>query len=384
MTMRVLRCLAVAGWLLAASAHAAAQGYAELAAAIRAGDTATVKSLLAAGVSPSRTDGRGSAPILIAASRGQIETVRELLARGADPNPRFAAYYDATPLMLAVGSRDAAMARLLLEGGAKVDLVDRNGDPALNWACFYGDLPLVELLLQHRADASLVGHGNALEVSMRRGHQPLVERLVDYLKLRITPAPLDQRLIDAIDAADAGAAKAALVDGASPNAMDGSGRPLLARAARLGNAEIVVLLLATGADANAADRIGFTPLFEAARDGRLDAARELLLRGADPRRAAKANGIGMTALHAAAAASPAQADLLRLLVRAGAGVDARDAEQATALMWAVNADPAAAITLVELGADPDLLPKEGDSPRAIATQREMKALLAAMQRAKPR
>jgi len=368
----------------AASTLALAQGYAELATAIRDGDGARVQALLAAGVSPSRTDGRGSAPILIAASRGQHEIARALLARGAEPDPRLAAYYDATPLMLAINNRDLAMAQLLLEGGAKVDAVDRNGDPALNWACFYGDLPAVELLLQHRANATLVGHGSALEVAMRRGHQPLVERLVDYLKLRVTPNALDQRLIDAIDARDAGAAKAALAAGANPNAQDGSGRPLLARAARSGPSELVAILVATGADVNAADRIGFTPLFEAARDGRLEAARELLQRGADPNRAARPNGLAMTPLHAAAAANPAQAELLRLLVRAGARIDARDSEAATPLLWAINGDAAAALLLVELGADPDLAPKEGETPRTIATQRDMKDLLAAMQRAKPR
>jgi ankyrin repeat protein len=376
-------------WLLALAVTSAAQaqtpGYAELAAALRAGDTAAVQALLAAGVSPSVSDGKGAAPLLMAASRGQHANARALLAAGANPDPRLASYDDATPLMLAINNRDLPMAQLLLDGGAQVDLVDRHGDPALNWACFYGDLPAVELLLQHHANAALVGHGSALEVAMRRGHQAVVERLVDHLKVRSVPATLDQPLITAIDHADVAATKAALEAGANPNALDATGRPLLGRAARGRSAEIVALLLATGADPNAADRIGFTPLFEAARDGRLDNVRELLLRGADANRTARACGLGMTALHAAASAHPVNPDtpaLMRLLVRAGARVDARDAEQATPLMWAVNADTAAAITLVELGADPDLVPAEGSSPRATATDRELKDLLAAMQRAK--
>jgi len=199
--------------------------------------------------------------------------------------------------MLAVNNRDLAMTQLLLESGAKVNLVDSNGDPALNWACFYGDLAAVQLLLQHGADATPVGHGNALEVAMRRGHQPLVERLVDHLKLRLVPAAADQRLIAAIDTGDAAAAKAALAAGANANALDAAGRPLLARA--------------------------------------------------------------------------------------GAKLDARDSEQATPLLWAINGDAAAAQVLVELGADPDLPPQAGESPRKIAMQREMKDLLAAMQRLKP-
>jgi len=369
-------CLALVLALSAFAAHAA--GYAELAAAIRAGDAGSVQALLETGVSANATDGTGAAPLLMAVSRGQHENTRALLAHGADPDARLASFYNATPLMLAVNSRDVAMATLLLEHGAHVNLTDSNGDPALNWACFYGDLPAVELLLAHDADATLVGHGSALDVAMRRGHQALVARLVAHLKIGVTPAPEDQRLIDAIDRGDAVAAKAALVAGASPNALDASGRPLLGRAARGASTEIVALMLATGAQPNAADRIGFTPLFEAARDGRLDNARELLRHGADPNHRAKANGIAMAPLHAAAAARPPLPAMLRLLVRAGARVDARDAEQATPLMWAINADAQAAITLLELGANPDLVPADGASPRAIATRREMKDVLAAM------
>lgn len=363
---------------------AGAEGYADLAAAIRAGDAARVSQMLASGVPAGQGEGKGAAPLLIAASRGHHEIARMLLAAGAAPDPRLASFFDATPLMLAVNNRDLPMARLLLEAGADVNRVDRNGDPALNWACFYGDLAAVELLLQFKADATISGHGNALEVSMRRGHQPLVERLVDVLKLRLTPAPPDQRLIDAIDAGDVAAAKSALEAGANPDALDGTGRPVLARAARRAPAELVAVLLAVGANPNAADRIGFTPLIEAARDGRIDATRELLRRGADVNRRAAPNGLAMTALHAAAAASPAQPEMLRLLVKSGARIDALDAERATPLAWAINADEAAALTLVDLGADPDIAPKDGDSPRRVADQRQMEKLLAAMERSRPR
>jgi len=363
---------------------ARADGYAGLAAAIRAGDAAKVSQLLGSGVPAGESDGKGSAPLLIAASRGQHEIARALLSAGAPPNPRLASYLDATPLMLAINNRDLAMARLLLEAGAAVNLVDRNGDPALNWACFYGDLAAVDLLLQFKADATISGHGSALEVSMRRGHQALVERLTDALGLRLTPAPMDQRLIDAIDAGDVAAAKAALEAGANANALDATGRPLLARASRSAPAELVAVLLAIGANPNAADRIGFTPLFEAARDGRIDAARELLQRGADAKRRAAPAGLGMTPLHAAAAASPARPEMLRLRVKSGANVDALDAEHATPLAWAINADQAAALTLVDLGADPDIAPQDGDSPRRVAAERQLEKLLTAMDSRKPR
>jgi hypothetical protein len=75
--------------------------------------------------------------------------------------------------------------------------------------------------------------------------------------------------------------------------------------------------------------------------------------------------------------------VLRLLVGAGAPLNAKDKEGATPLLWAVNADVVAAITLVDLGADPDLPAQDGSSPRKAAAARELKELQAAMQRRKP-
>ena len=68
----------------------------------------------------------------------------------------------------------------------------------------------------------------------------------------------------------------------------------------------------------------------------------------------------------------------------GANVNALDAERATPLAWAINADEAAALTLVDLGADPDIAPKDGDSPRRVAADRQMEKLLAAMDSRRPR
>ncbi len=359
---------------------ARAAGYAELAAAIRAGDEAQVTQLLQAGVDASSTGGTaGAAPLLIAASRGQHAIARRLLAAGAATDPRYAAYYDATPLMLAVNNRDRDMVRLLLDAGAQVNLVDRNGDPALNWATFYGDLVLADLLLERGADPTLSGHGNALEVAMRRGHQVLVERYLDHLKRRHPLSPAEADAVAAIDRDDAAALQAALARGVAPGFADATGRPALARAARGGRLATLRVLLAAGAPVDATDPLGFTALFEAARDNQPEAARLLLDAGADPNRVARHNGLGMTPMHAAA--STAQAAMIRLLAARGAALDTRDDEGATALGWAINAaTPQAALALAELGADPDIAPRDGQSPRQIARDRGLAELLAAMRR----
>lgn len=373
-------CMKIAWSLLlllgGATAHAA--GYPELAAAIRANDTAAVRSLLAGGVSANDKPADKSAPLVIAVVGKQPEIVQALLDAGADPDTRHPAYYNATVLMLAVNNRDEAMVRLLLDAGADPNLVDKAGDSALNWTTFYGDAAIAEVLLAHHIDATMSGHGNALEVAIRRGHQALVERYTDYMKLRADVAPRDAALFTAVQAGDVAAAKRALAAGASVDARDGTRRGALGAAARRGDAAMVAALLDAGAPIDAVDPIGFTPLMEAARDGKADVVALLLDRGADAKHRATANGLELTALHLAAAAG--QAGTVKLLVQRGAPIDALDSELATPLQWATNQQPAIAVLLVDLGANADLAPKEGDSPRKIAQERKMIDLLEALQR----
>jgi ankyrin repeat protein len=355
--------------------------YTDLANAIRAGDKAQVQALLAGGLSPMAAGEQNqSPPLVIAVVTKNHEIVKMLLAKGANPDARHATYYNATSLMLAVNGRDLEMARLLLEAGADVNLTDKLGDSALNWATFYGDEPIAGLLLAHRIDATLYGHGNALDVAMRRGHQKLVERYVDYLGRRQPVTPKDQALQRAVAAGTPDGVKAALAAGANVNANDSTGRPMLGLAARNGDAAVAAALLDAGARPDAPDPIGFTPLIEAARDGKLEVAQLLLARGANARQRSAANGLELTALHLAAAGG--QRSLVELLVARGADINARDIEGATPLLWATNQQPEMAVLLVKLGADPDIAPKEGDAPRVIAEKRKMAALLEAMKPAR--
>jgi ankyrin repeat protein len=379
--MTFTRTLSAALALCAAIAVPAwADSYDKLATAIKAGDAAQVKALLDAGLSPMVAGAPAqSPPLVLAVVTKQHAIARQLLAKGASPDARHATYYNATALMLAVNNRDQEMTRLLLDAGAKVNLTDKANDSALNWATFYGDAAIAEMLLAHKIDATLFGHGNALDVAMRRGHQQLVERYVDYLGRRQPVSARDQAMFNAVAGGNADAFKAALAGGARVNATDSTGRSALGLAARRGDLAMARALLDAGADIDVRDPIGFTPLMEAARDGKADVAAMLLDRKADLRRRAGANGLELTALHLATAAG--QQELVKLLVTRGADIDARDSELATPLLWAINQQPEVAVLLLKLGANPDIAPKEGDSPRVIATKRKMTAILEAMPKA---
>lgn len=357
-----------------------ADTYDKLAAAIKAGDGAQVKALLDAGLSPAVAGtATQSPPLVLAVVTKQHGIARQLIASGAAPDARHATYYNATALMLAVNNRDQEMVKLLLQAGANVNLTDKAGDSALNWATFYGDAAIAELLLAHKIDATLFGHGNALDVAMRRGHQQLVERYVDYLGKRRSVTPEYRRLFDAVAASDSAALKAALANGADVRATDPTGRSALGLAARRGDVAMVRALLDAGADIDAPDPIGFTPLMEAARDGKAEVAMLLLERKADLRKRAGANGLELTALHLATASG--QKELVNLLVARGADINARDSELATPLLWAINQQPEVAVLLVKLGANPDIAPKEGDSPRTIAEKRKLTPVLEVLRKA---
>jgi ankyrin repeat protein len=146
-------------------------------------------------------------------------------------------------------------------------------------------------------------------------------------------AQTDTPVADAAQAGNRAAVLALLEQGAEVSAAQGDGMTALHWAAKLGDAELVDLLLLAGANIQAKTRIdATTPLLLAAEAGNAGVIRALLAAGAD---AQIADVNGTTALMLAAGAG--QADAVRLLVTHGAEIDARDlAMERTALMFAAG------------------------------------------------
>lgn len=64
-----------------------------------------------------------------------------------------------------------AIAQELLARGADINALDKHQDNALNWAVYFGQQPLVELLLAHQANFNQVGQqtqDNALDIARRQ------------------------------------------------------------------------------------------------------------------------------------------------------------------------------------------------------------------------
>ena len=329
-----------------------------------------------------------------AAMRGDREAVRTALARKADVN---AAQVDGTTaLHWAVERDDVELAELLLIAGAQVGARTREGVTPLRLAAINGNARMLGRLIKSGADPNA----------------PL------------TPAR-DTALMLAARTGKTDAIRLLLEAGADINAQEiWGGTTALMWAVAEGHAEAARLLASAGADVNArshyvaaANGRGFegrtpsasrteekveefasgwlTPLMFAARDGGLELARILVGAGADVDAVA---GDGKTAL--ALAIFNGNHDVASFLVDHKADVNNADAQRFTPLFWAVDrrnmetapnfpwmvtADTMPLIrTLLDAGANPNALVnntprgrmREG-SPRIVFATALMRAAFAA-------
>lgn len=125
-------------------------------------------------------------------------------------------------------------------------------------------------------------------------------------------------------------------------------------AVQAGEAALVEELLKAGADPNRKNDLGVTPIF-LARSATI--AKALLAAGAN---AVALDESGGQAIHGAAGTG--QAEVVRLLVKAGADVNARDGLEMTPLHWAKGL--VTVKTLLELGAERNARASTGETPLA--------------------
>lgn len=133
----------------------------------------------------------GESPLHVAAWRGQAAVVAALLAQGADVNIVDTVYSQTTPLHEAVRAGYRDVVKILINGGALVDLQDASGDTPLHWyagravasppvVAGVGSLsPCLPLCLLPRA--------------CRRGDQGIAELLLDADPDKATPSILNYK-----------------------------------------------------------------------------------------------------------------------------------------------------------------------------------------------
>ena len=110
---------------------------------------------------------------------GQPEAVRLLIAKGAAVDATAANPMKVTPLHSAASARNLEAARALLEHGAPVNARQHGGWVPIHAAAQNGDRPMVELLLQYKADSKLANDEGKTPAAVARekGHAEIAALL---------------------------------------------------------------------------------------------------------------------------------------------------------------------------------------------------------------
>ena len=113
----------------------------------------------------------GFTPLSLAAYFGNEDVVRNLLLSGADPNIPSKNGFSVYPIHSAVASNYTMIAKMLLEAGADINVVQQSGATPLHSAAHNGNIELLIVLLEAGAivDAKMEDGKTAADKAFEKG-----------------------------------------------------------------------------------------------------------------------------------------------------------------------------------------------------------------------
>jgi len=200
-----------------------------------------------------------------------------------------------TPLVAALAGRHFQTAKFLHHNGAHLDVRGKEGDTLLHSPAWYGDLEMVQVLLDYKVDINARRDGGwtplhdaSYDPGLTRTDN-VVQSLPDTIQLLLEHgADVNTRALDnstplhyAIGFARVEIVRTLLEHGANAGAEDNEGRTPLHKVVGRGRYEVVRVLLEHGANVGAEDNEGCTPLHKAVGYGMDEVVRVLLKHGAN-------------------------------------------------------------------------------------------------------
>ncbi len=289
---------------------------------------------------------RGS-PLATAAYRGHPDICTLLLKAGADVNLDNDTN---TPLMLAAAAGQLACCKVLCEHGADLSLRNQQGKSALEYVLSskiynFDRIPVLNFLIEQGAPMSAGTVASMVLMAIKADHLDVLQRLAELKKLDVNQA------------------------------LPGQGMPLVAAAAH-GRTGIVSLLLENGAHLSVG-HTGFLALSHAIVNGNVDVVRLLLAAGApvDTPLPSRNHMPLVLRCFENTARTPAQREVLELLLECDASLNEVDERGNDALMRATMSGNSDAIALLMAhGAAIGQINQDGKTALALAVMRVDEAL----------
>ena len=272
---------------------------------------------------------------------------------------------DDPALVRAARTGDAKAVAALIQQKADVNATAIDGTTALHWAVRADDVDTVDALIRAGAQVKTASrHGvTPLYIAADQGNAAMIRRLITAgADANGTDSTGDTALMAAVRAGSLDAARALLEAGARVDTAEPQiGHTALMWAVREDHSEIVKLLLASKASLELKTRTGARPAVRPPGAGGGSHGVGIVRGGVPPQGEQSPAPGGMTALQFAA--REGRLDAARLLVDAGADVNAPDANGISPLLMAIsNRHTPVASLLLARGANPNAADWWGRTP----------------------
>ena len=241
--------------------------------------------LLSAHANVNLQDDKGLTPLMVVchSHTPNIDLVKLLVQSGADINVE-EGKTKVTALLQAIMSGHTQIVQYLLDKGADINALSKDGNSSLMTACYYQHEDIIHLLLNYKADANIQNTkttstalhlacskqlATAVELLLAHGADPNVLNNLECTPLIYACSNYDQPMEPTIPVM-------LLSAGANPDIQSRDGATALMRAAHFDYQEGVKILLNAGVDVNTQSSSGMTALHYAACKGH-SAVTQLLL-----------------------------------------------------------------------------------------------------------